>query len=316
MDGAILVVSATDGQMPQTREHILLAKQVGVKSLVVYVNKVDTVNDSEMLELVEMEIKELLAKYGFSPDNVPFVFGSALHALQGTNPEIGYNSIENLLKTIDTCIPTPERPLEKPFLMAVEDVMHISGRGTVVTGKVERGTIVKGDEIEILGYGSSLKTTVTGIEMFRKELDRGQAGDQIGALLRGLKKEDVRRGQVLVAPGSLKPKSKIRAQVYILTKEEGGRHTPFLDSYRPQIYLRTGDVAGSFKFDNPEDEVAPGDNISCIIELAQPMALEEGSRFTMRDGGKTVKNLFSILGRDWSCFGSSRMTEINYFFSH
>ena len=248
MDGAILVVSATDGQMPQTREHILLAKQVGVKSMVVFVNKVDAVDDKEMLELVEMEIRELLDKYGYCGTSVPIIFGSALHALQGTSPGIGEDSIQKLLQTIDEFIPTPERVLDKPFLMAVEDVHHISGRGTVVTGKVERGSITKGEDVEIIGYGPTVRTTVTGVEMFRKELDRGEAGDQIGALLRGLKREDVRRGQVLVAPGSLKPHTKFKAQVYVLTKEEGGRHTPFVDNYRPQLYFRTGDVSGSFKF--------------------------------------------------------------------
>ena len=288
MDGAILVVSATDGQMPQTKEHILLAKQVGVKSIVVYVNKVDAVDDKEMLELVEMEIRDLLDKFGYSGAETPIIFGSALHALQGTRPEIGSASIVKLMASVDESVQMPERLLDRPFLMAIEDVHHISGRGTVVTGKVERGAITKGEEVEIVGYGPTLKTTVTGIEMFCKELDRGEAGDQIGALLRGLKRDDVRRGQVLAAPGTLKPHSKFEAQIYILTKDEGGRHTPFTDNYRPQLYFRTGDVAGAFRFPKPSDIAMPGDNVTLHIELIQPLAIENGSRFTVREGGKTV----------------------------
>ena len=308
MDGAILVVSATDGQMPQTREHILLAKQVGVKSMVVFVNKVDAVDDKEMLELVEMEIRDLLDKHGYCGSAVPIVFGSALHALQGTSPEIGENSIQKLLQTIDEYIPTPERILDKPFLMAVEGVHHISGRGTVATGKIERGSITKGEDVEIIGYGPTVRTTITGVEMFRKELDKGEAGDQIGALLRGLKREDVRRGQVLVAPGSLKPHTKFKAQVYVLTKDEGGRHTPFVDNYRPQLYFRTGDVSGSFKFLVANQIANPGDNVTLSVELLHPLALEEGSRFTVREGGKTVLHrVFYFLDWNRSRFADIRM---------
>lgn len=288
MDGAILVVSATDGQMPQTREHILLAKQVGVKNLVVFVNKVDAVDDKEMLELVEVEMRELLEKHGYSGEDTPIVFGSALHALNGTRHEIGEQSIVNLIKTIDERIPTPERVLDRPFLMAIEDVHQISGRGTVVTGKIERGVLSKGDEVEILGFGPAVKSVVTGIEMFRKELEKGIAGDQIGALLRGIKRDEVRRGQVLAAPGSLKPHLKVKAQVYILTREEGGRHTPFTDNYRPQVYLRTGDVSAAFKLERNTDVVNPGESVSLVIEFSKPLALEKGSRFTVREGGKTV----------------------------
>lgn len=287
MDGAILVVSATDGQMPQTREHILLAKQIGVKSLVVYVNKIDAVEDREMLELVELEIRDLLQKYGFDNSKIPIIFGSALHALQGTNPEIGEKSIETLINAIDESIEIPERATNKPFLLAIEDVHHISGRGTVVTGKIERGTISKGEEIEIIGYGSKVKTVVTGIEMFHKELDRGEAGDQIGALLRGLKRDDARRGQVLAAPGSLKSHTKFESQIYVLAKDEGGRHTPFSSNYRPQLFFRTADVSAHFILKDRES-ASPGDNLLLEVELLQALAIETGSRFTFREGGKTV----------------------------
>lgn len=287
MDGAILVVSAPDGQMPQTREHLLLAKQVGIKNLVVFVNKVDAVPDKEMLELVEMEIRELLAKYGFA-DETPIVFGSALHALQGTEPAIGRESIEKLMQTVDSSIPTPERALDKPFLMAIEDVYQIHGRGTVVTGRVERGCVNKGDEVEIVGHGTVHKTVITGVEMFHKELDRGEAGDQIGALLRGIDRDGVRRGQVLCVPGTVRPYRKFSAQLYILTKEEGGRHTPFHGNYRPQMYFRTADVTASLKLPEGTEIVMPGDNISCEVELISPLAVEKGSRFTIREGGKTV----------------------------
>jgi elongation factor Tu len=287
MDGAILVVSAPDGQMPQTREHLLLAKQVGIKNLVVFVNKVDAVPDKEMLELVEMEVRDLLAKYGFS-EETPIVFGSALHALQGTEPHIGREAIVKLMATVDQAIPTPERALDKPFLMAVEDVYQIHGRGTVVTGRVERGVINKGDEVEILGHGTSTKTVVTGVEMFHKELDRGEAGDQIGALLRGIDRDGVRRGQVLCAPGSLRPYSRLKAHLYVLTKEEGGRHTPFHGNYRPQMFFRTADVTASLGLPAGVDIVMPGDNLECTVELGQPLAVEKGSRFTIREGGKTV----------------------------
>lgn len=288
MDGAILVVSATDGQMPQTREHLLLAKQVGISNLVVFINKVDAVADKEMLELVEMEIRELLGKYGFDSEKTPIVFGSALNALNGTRPEIGSEAIETLMKTVDEAIPTPQRALDKPFLMSVEDVYHITGRGTVVTGKVERGVINKGEEVEIVGFNPTIKSTVTGIEMFHKEMERAEAGDQIGALIRGLKREDVRRGQVLAALGSIKPIKKFTAQIYVLTKEEGGRHTPFENNYRPQIYFRTADVASSFTFPDGLDMAMPGDNVKLTVELISPLAIEEGSRFTVREGGKTI----------------------------
>lgn len=288
MDGAILVVSATDGQMPQTREHLLLAKQVGISNLVVFINKVDAVDDKEMLELVEMEIRDLLGKYGFDSEKTPIVFGSALHALNGTNSEIGKQAIEKLMQTVDESIPTPQRALDKPFLMSVEDVYHITGRGTVVTGKVERGVINKGEEIEIVGLSPTIKSTITGIEMFHKDMDRAEAGDQIGALIRGLKREDVRRGQVLAAIGSIKPVKKFSAQLYVLSKEEGGRHTPFVDNYRPQIYFRTADIASSFSFVDGTEMAMPGDNVKLNVELNSPLAIEEGSRFTVREGGKTV----------------------------
>ena len=288
MDGAILVVSATDGQMPQTREHLLLAKQVGISNLVVFINKVDAVDDKEMLELVEMEMRDLLGKYGFDGEKTPFIFGSALNALNGTKPEIGAEAIEKLMKTVDESIPTPQRALDRPFLMSVEDVYHITGRGTVVTGKVERGAINKGEEIEIVGYNPTMKSTITGIEMFHKDMDRAEAGDQIGALIRGLKREDVRRGQVLAAIGTVKPVKKFSVQLYVLSKEEGGRHTPFVDNYRPQLYFRTADIASTFNFIDGTEMAMPGDNVKLNVELISPMAIEEGSRFTVREGGKTV----------------------------
>lgn len=287
MDGAILVVSATDGQMPQTREHLLLARQVGIKHLVVFVNKVDAVPDKEMLELVEMEMRDLLSKYGFSEDT-PIVFGSALHALNGSDPTLGKASIEKLMATVDSSIPTPERALDKPFLMAVEDVYQIHGRGTVVTGRIERGVIHKGDEVEVVGHGDIFKTVVTGVEMFHKDLDRGEAGDQIGALLRGIDRDGVRRGQVLCAPGSVRPYKKFSAQIYVLTKEEGGRHTPFHGNYRPQMYFRTADVTATLTLPEGMEIVMPGDNLTCQVELITPLAIEKGSRFTIREGGKTI----------------------------
>lgn len=288
MDGAILVVSATDGQMPQTREHLLLAKQVGINNLVVFINKVDAVDDKEMLELVEMEIRDLLVKYGYDGESTPVVFGSALNALNGTKPEIGSQAIERLMKTVDDYIPTPKRALDKPFLMSVEDVYHITGRGTVVTGKVERGVINKGDDVEIVGYNPTIRSTVTGVEMFHKDMDKAEAGDQIGALIRGLKREDVRRGQVLAAPNSIKPVKKFSVQLYVLSKEEGGRHTPFVNNYRPQIYFRTADVAANFTFTDGTEMAMPGDNVKLDVELISPLAIEEGSRFTVREGGKTI----------------------------
>lgn len=288
MDGAILVVSATDGQMPQTREHLLLAKQVGITHLVVFINKVDAVSDKEMLELVEMEIRELLGTYGFDSDKTPLIFGSALHALNGTNPAIGSDSIRNLMKAVDEYIPTPARALDKPFLMAIEDVYTINGRGTVVTGRIERGVVNKGDEVEIVGYDKTIKTTVTGVEMFHKELERGEAGDQLGALLRGVDRASLRRGQVLAAPGSVKAHTKFSAQVYVLTKEEGGRHTPFVTNYRPQLYFRTADVTAAFIFPPGLELVMPGDSVTIDVEMIFPVAIEKGSRFTIREGGKTV----------------------------
>lgn len=293
MDGAIIVVSATDGQMPQTREHLLLARQVGVQNLVVFINKVDAIDDPEMLELVEMEMRDLLGEYGFDGENTPIVKGSALAALEGRDPEIGEKAILELMEAVDSHIPTPERDLDKPFLMPVEDVFSISGRGTVATGRVERGTITKGSEIEIVGMGAPFKTTLTGIEMFRKELDRGEAGDNMGALLRGIKREQIRRGQVLCAPGTVKSHKKFMAQFYILTKEEGGRHTPFVNNYRPQMFVRTTDVTVSLTHpegtEDPDDKlIMPGDNVELQCELIHDIALEEGQRFTVREGGKTV----------------------------
>ncbi|MEM1376364.1 MAG: elongation factor Tu [Pseudomonadota bacterium] len=288
MDGAILVCSAADGPMPQTREHILLARQVGVPSLVVFLNKVDQVDDEELLELVEMEVRELLSSYDFPGDDIPVVKGSALAALEGNNPEIGENAIRELMEQVDSYIPTPERPVDQPFLMPIEDVFSISGRGTVVTGRVERGVINVGDEIEIVGIRDTSKTTCTGVEMFRKLLDRGEAGDNIGALLRGVDREGVERGQVLCAPGSVTPHKKFTAEAYILTKEEGGRHTPFFNKYRPQFYFRTTDVTGEVTLPDGTEMVMPGDNAEMNVELITPIAMEERLRFAIREGGRTV----------------------------
>ncbi len=288
MDGAILVCSAADGPMPQTREHILLARQVGVPALVVYLNKVDQVDDEELLELVEMELRELLSSYEFPGDDIPIVKGSALAALEGRDEEIGEKSIRALMEAVDTFIPTPDRPIDQPFLMPIEDVFSISGRGTVVTGRVERGVITVGEEVEIVGIRDTKKTTCTGVEMFRKLLDRGEAGDNIGALLRGIGREDVERGQVLCKPGSVTPHTKFEAEAYILTKEEGGRHTPFFSNYRPQFYFRTTDVTGTVELPSGTEMVMPGDNISFTVNLIQPIAMEEKLRFAIREGGRTV----------------------------
>ncbi len=288
MDGAILVVSAADGPMPQTREHILLARQVGVPALVVYLNKVDMVDDAELLELVELELRELLSKYDFPGDEIPIIRGSALFALEGRNPELGHDSVLKLMESVDSYIPQPERPVDQPFLMPVEDVFSISGRGTVATGRVERGAIKVGEEVEIVGLRPTAKTTVTGVEMFRKLLDQGQAGDNIGALLRGTKREDVERGQVLCKPGSVKPHTKFKAEAYILTKDEGGRHTPFFSDYRPQFYFRTTDVTGVVTLPEGTEMVMPGDNVTMDIELIVPIAMEEKLRFAIREGGRTV----------------------------
>jgi elongation factor Tu len=288
MDGAILVVSAADGPMPQTREHILLARQVGVPALVVFMNKVDMVDDPELLELVEMEIRELLTSYQFPGDKIPITKGSALAALEGKTPEIGHDAILALMKTVDEYIPQPERPIDQPFLMPIEDVFSISGRGTVVTGRVERGVVKVGEEIEIVGLRDTVKTTCTGVEMFRKLLDQGQAGDNIGALLRGVDREGVERGQVLCKTGSVKPHKKFKAEAYILTKEEGGRHTPFFNNYRPQFYFRTTDVTGVVTLPAGTEMVMPGDNISFDVELITPIAMEEKLRFAIREGGRTV----------------------------
>jgi elongation factor Tu len=288
MDGAILVVSAADGPMPQTREHILLARQVGVPALVVYLNKVDMVDDAELLELVELELRELLSKYDFPGDDIPIIRGSALFALEGRNPELGHDSVLKLMESVDSYIPQPERPVDQPFLMPVEDVFSISGRGTVATGRVERGAIKVGEEVEIVGLRPTAKTTVTGVEMFRKLLDQGQAGDNIGALLRGTKREDVERGQVLCKPGSVKPHTKFKAEAYILTKDEGGRHTPFFSEYRPQFYFRTTDVTGVVTLPEGTEMVMPGDNVTMDIELIVPIAMEEKLRFAIREGGRTV----------------------------
>ena len=288
MDGAILVVSAADGPMPQTREHILLARQVGVPALVVFLNKVDMVDDPELLELVEMEVRELLSSYQFPGDDIPIVKGSALCALNGTNPEIGHDAILELMKNVDSYIPQPERPIDQPFLMPIEDVFSISGRGTVVTGRVERGIVRVGEEVEIVGIKDTVKTVVTGVEMFRKLLDQGQAGDNIGALLRGTKREDVERGQVLAKPGTITPHTKFTAECYILTKDEGGRHTPFFSNYRPQFYFRTTDVTGTIELPAGTEMVMPGDNISMQVNLIAPIAMDEGLRFAIREGGRTV----------------------------
>ena len=288
MDGGILVVSAADGPMPQTREHILLARQVGVPALVVFMNKVDQVDDEELLELVELEIRELLSSYDFPGDDIPIVKGSALAALEGRDDEIGKNAIIELMAAVDAYIPQPERPKDQPFLMPIEDVFSISGRGTVVTGRIERGVVKVGEEIEILGIRDTTKTTCTGVEMFRKLLDQGEAGDNVGLLLRGTKREDVERGQVLAAPGTIKPFKKFKAEAYILTKEEGGRHTPFFSNYRPQFYFRTTDVTGSIELPEGTEMVMPGDNIAMTATLITPIAMEEGLRFAIREGGRTV----------------------------
>ncbi|MFN5663205.1 MAG: elongation factor Tu [Planctomyces sp.] len=288
MDGAILVVSAADGPMPQTREHILLARQVGVPYIIVFMNKCDMVDDAELLELVEMEVRELLSKYDFPGDDVPIIKGSALKALEGDKGELGEGAIFALADALDSYIPTPERAIDGTFLMPIEDVFSISGRGTVVTGRIERGIIKVGEEIEIVGIRDTQKTTVTGIEMFRKLLDQGQAGDNAGLLLRGTKREDVERGQVLSKPGSVKPHTKFKAEAYILTKEEGGRHTPFFTNYRPQFYFRTTDVTGMVKLPEGTEMVMPGDNIAMEVELIVPIAMEEKLRFAIREGGRTV----------------------------
>ncbi len=288
MDGAILVVSAADGPMPQTREHILLARQVGVPAIVVYMNKVDQVDDPELLELVEMEIRDLLTSYGFPGDEIPIIKGSALAVLENGDPKIGHDSIIELMNAVDNYIPQPDRPKDKPFLMPIEDVFSISGRGTVVTGRVERGVIKVGDEIEIVGIKPTQKTTCTGIEMFRKLLDEGEAGDNIGVLLRGTKREEVERGQVLAAPGSITPHTEFTCECYILTKEEGGRHTPFFSNYRPQFYFRTTDVTGSIELPEGTEMVMPGDNITMTAKLIHPIAMNEGLRFAIREGGHTV----------------------------
>jgi elongation factor Tu len=288
MDGAILVVSAADGPMPQTREHILLARQVGVPALVVFLNKVDMVDDPELLELVELEVRELLSKYEFPGDDIPIIKGSALAALEGKDDAVGKDRILELMTAVDTYIPQPERAVDQPFLMPIEDVFSISGRGTVVTGRVERGVIKVGDEVEIVGIRATQKTTCTGVEMFRKLLDRGEAGDNVGILLRGTKRDDVERGQVLCKPGSITPHTKFMAETYILNKDEGGRHTPFFSNYRPQFYFRTTDVTGSIKLPEGTEMVMPGDNITMEVELIAPIAMEQGLRFAIREGGRTV----------------------------
>jgi len=288
MDGGILVVNAADGPMPQTREHILLARQVGVPALVVYLNKVDQVDDEELLELVEMEVRELLSSYDFPGDDIPVIKGSALAALEGRDPEIGENSIRELMKAVDEYIPQPERALDQDFLMPIEDVFSISGRGTVCTGRIEQGALNVGDELEIVGIKDTQKTTCTGVEMFRKLLDRGEAGDNIGALLRGTKREDVERGQVLCKPGSITPHTEFTAEAYILSKDEGGRHTPFFKNYRPQFYFRTTDVTGEVKLPEGTEMVMPGDNANLEVELIAPIAMAEGLRFAIREGGRTV----------------------------
>ncbi len=288
MDGAILVVSAADGPMPQTREHILLARQVGVPAIVVFLNKADMVDDKELLSLVEMEVRELLSSYQFPGDKIPIIIGSAMKVLEGDQSEIGEPCIARLMEACDSYIPEPKRDIDKPFLMPVEDVFTISGRGTVVTGRVERGVVNVGDEIEIVGMRPTQKTTVTGVEMFRKLLDRGQAGDNLGALLRGTKREDIERGQVLCAPGSIKPHKKFKASVYVLSKEEGGRHTPFFKGYRPQFYFRTTDVTGVVELAAGTEMVMPGDNVSVTVELIVPVAMDKELRFAIREGGRTV----------------------------
>jgi elongation factor Tu len=287
MDGAILVVAATDGPMPQTREHILLARQVGVPALVVFMNKID-IADAELADLVEMEIRELLSKYSYPGDDIPVVKGSALAAVEGKNPDIGEKAIVELMNQVDAYIPTPTRDVDKPFLMPVEDVFSISGRGTVVTGRIERGIVKVGEEIEIIGIKEAQKTTITGVEMFRKLLDEGQAGDNVGLLLRGTKREDVERGQCMIKPGTVKPHKKFRCEVYILTKEEGGRHTPIFKGYRPQFYFRTTDVTGAITLNDGVEMIMPGDNTSFGVELIAPVAMEKGLRFAIREGGRTI----------------------------
>jgi elongation factor Tu len=288
MDGAILVVSAADGPMPQTREHILLARQVGVPYIIVFMNKCDMVDDEELLELVEMEVRELLSKYEFPGDDVPIIKGSALKALEGDKGDLGEGAILELMAAVDAYIPQPERPIDLPFLMPVEDVFSISGRGTVVTGRVERGIVKVGEEVEIVGIRPVQKTTCTGVEMFRKLLDQGQAGDNVGVLLRGTKREDVERGQVLAKPGSIKPHTEFECEVYVLSKDEGGRHTPFFNNYRPQFYFRTTDVTGSVQLPEGTEMVMPGDNVKMVVTLIAPIAMEQGLRFAIREGGRTV----------------------------
>ncbi len=288
MDGAILVVSAADGAMPQTREHILLAKNVNVPYIVVFLNKVDMVDDPDMIDMVEEELRDLLKKYDFPGDKIPIIRGSALKALEGDTSEIGEGSIKKLLDAVDTYIPTPKRDMDKPFLMPVEGVFSISGRGTVATGRIERGKVRVGGDVEIIGFGANIKTTVTGIEMFRKELDEGQAGDNVGLLLRGAKKEDIERGMVIAAPGSITPHTKFKCQVYILSKDEGGRHSPFLTGYRPQFYFRTTDVTGTITLPIGREMVMPGDNVELIVDLVAPIAMEKDLRFAIREGGHTV----------------------------
>jgi elongation factor Tu len=288
MDGAILVVSAADGPMPQTREHILLARQVGVPYMVVFLNKADMVDDEELLELVELEIRELLSSYDFPGDDVPIIKGSALKALEGDKGELGEQAINKLMDAVDSYIPDPERAIDRPFLMPIEDVFSISGRGTVATGRVERGIVKVGEEVEVVGMKATTKTTVTGVEMFRKLLDEGRAGDNIGALLRGVKREDIERGQVLAKPGSITPHTKFKAEAYILSKEEGGRHTPFFNGYRPQFYFRTTDVTGIVDLPAGTEMVMPGDNVAVIVNLITPIAMDEGLRFAIREGGRTV----------------------------
>jgi elongation factor Tu len=288
MDGAILVVAASDGPMPQTREHILLARQVGVPAIVVFMNKVDMVDDAELLDLVELEVRELLSKYEFPGDDIPIIRGSALKALEGDKSELGAPAILKLMEAVDAYIPQPTRDVDKPFLMPVEDVFSISGRGTVATGRVERGRVKTGEEVEVVGIKATTKTVVTGVEMFRKILDEGQAGDNLGCLLRGTKREDIERGQVLAKPGSITPHTQFEAEVYVLTKEEGGRHTPFFKGYRPQFYFRTTDVTGVAQLPEGTEMVMPGDNVKLAVELIMPIAMEEGLRFAIREGGRTV----------------------------
>src|SRR5688500_6464478 len=288
MDGAILVVSAADGPMPQTREHILLARQVGVPALVVFMNKCDMVDDPELLDLVELEVRELLSSYKFPGDKIPVIRGSALMALEGKNPELGHDAIQKLMQAVDDSIPQPDRPKDRPFLMPIEDVFSISGRGTVVTGRIERGIVKVGEEVEIIGLRPTVKTVVTGVEVFRKLLDSGEAGDNIGALLRGTKREEVERGQLLAKPGRITPHTRFKAEAYVLTKDEGGRHTPFFSNYRPQFYFRTTDVTGTVVLPQGTEMVMPGDNISMEVHLIAPIAMDEGLRFAIREGGRTV----------------------------